>query len=521
MFVKTKIIINEKELTVYSEQPGNLLEIIVQAGVAIDAPCAGLGRCGKCRVNVQGELPPDNVEMAILSNAEISTGTRLACRKRHIPRDLTITIPFEMEEQVKAAYGIVSEDIGVAVDLGTTSIVISFINLSDGTIMAMHSILNPQRIYGADVVSRIDAGLDALVLEKMTVLTVSAIAREIDKMLLQIGIDANRIKSTYIAGNTTMEHIISGTDVSSLAKAPYKPVFTSMRHVPYLKAKLGIASGDVVLFPIIGGFVGGDTVASILACGMDISDEIIALIDIGTNAEIAVGNKSGIRVSSAPAGPAFEGGQIKHGMRAQAGAIEDIRIINDELTLYVKGDTEPEGICGSGLIRIVAELVKAGVITKSGELLDAESIQNNLSLRVIKKDGEQAFVLYKSYDSEICLYQSDIRALQLAKASIATGLKLITGQTGLKPSRLYVAGAFGNYLNPDDLTFIGVIPSYLAGNTYFIGDSVISGLKRFIINEPAVDMDMLLSNIKHIELADDPSFNKEFLSMLELTPKMQ
>ncbi len=519
MFVKTKIIVNDKELTIYSEHPGNLLEIIAQAGVAIDAPCGGLGRCGKCRVNVQGELPPDNVEMTILSSAEISTGTRLACRKRHIPKNLTITITSREEEPVTTTHTIVPVDISVAIDLGTTSIVIAFVNLSDGTIMAMHSILNPQRIYGADVVSRIKAGLDKLILEKMTLLTLSAITGEINKMLLEIGLDADSIKATYIAGNTTMEHIISGTDVSSLAKAPYKPAFNSIKHVPHLKANLGTTKGDLVLFPLIGGFVGGDTVASILACNMDISDEIIALIDIGTNAEIAVGNKSGIKVSSAPAGPAFEGGQIKQGMRAQSGAIEDMRIINDELTLYVKDDTEPKGICGSGLIRIVAELVRTGVISKSGELLDAESIQNNLSLRIIKKDGEQAFVLYKSYDNEICLYQSDIRALQLAKASIATGLKLLTWHSGLKPSRLYIAGTFGNYLNPEDLIFIGVIPSYLGGNTYFIGDSVISGLKRFITAEPAVDMDMLLSNIKHIELADDPSFNKEFLSMLELTKK--
>ncbi len=522
MFMKTRVMINNNEIMVHSEQPGNLLEIIAQAGSAIDAPCAGLGRCGRCRVHVQGELPPDHVETAVLSGDEISKGVRLACRKRNIPGNLTIVITSRGEGPVQTTHEkIIPVDIGVAIDLGTTSIVIAFVNLTDGTIMAMHSILNPQRIYGADVVSRIKAGLDRDVLGKMMTLTVSTISRDIETMLSEIGLDIGRITAIYGAGNTTMEHIVSGVNVSGLAKAPYKPAFVDMRHVSYLKSKLGLVGTDVVLFPNIGGFVGGDTVASILACGMDISGETFALIDIGTNAEIAVGNESGILVSSAPAGPAFEGGQIRQGMRAQAGAIEDLRIVDDELKLYVKGDTEPEGICGSGLMRTVTELVKAGVVTEGGELLDADRIDGNLSLRVVKKGGEQAFVLFRSSDREICLYQSDIRAFQLAKASIATGLKLVIERAGVKPVRLYIAGAFGNYLNPGDLEFIGVIPSYLARNTYFIGDSVISGLKRFIINKPVVDMDRLLSNIRHVELADDPSFNKEFLSMLSFNKKMQ
>ena len=521
MLVKTRISTNNHEVIVHAEEPGNILEIIVQAGIALDVPCAGLGRCGKCRVRVQGELPPDSVETAVLSGEEISEGIRLACRKRHIPGDLAITIPPVPQERIITAYGIVPVDIGVAIDLGTTSVVIAFINLSDGTIMAMHSILNPQRTYGADVVSRIKAGLDTGVLEKMMTLTVSSMTRDIEEMLSGIGLNGNRVKVIYVAGNTAMEHIISGTDVSSLAKAPYKPVFTGMRNLQYLKSKLGIAGTEVRLFPLVAGFVGGDTVASILACGMDVSGETIALIDIGTNAEIALGNAAGILVSSAPAGPAFEGGQIRHGMRAQPGAIEDIRIVDDEIDLQVKGNAVPEGICGSGLIRIVAELVRSGVITKEGELLDAGHIEGNLSLHSVKKGDEQAFVLYKSFDREICLYQSDVRALQLAKASIATGLELLIERSGLKPARLYIAGAFGNYLNPGDLAFIGMIPPYLAGDTLFIGDSVISGLKRFIMNEPVIDMDRLLSDIRHIELADDPAFNKKYLSMLALTPKVQ
>ncbi len=522
MLVKTRVSTNNHEVIVHAEQPGNILEIIAQAGIALDAPCAGLGRCGKCRVRVQGELPPDSVETAVLTVEEISEGIRLACRKRHIPADLAITIPpAPQEERIITAYGIVPVDIGIAIDLGTTSVVIAFINLSDGTIMAMHSILNPQRTYGADVVSRIKAGLDRGVLEKMMTLTVSSMTRDIEEMLSGIGLNGSRVKVVYIAGNTAMEHIISGMDVSSLAKAPYKPVFTGMRNIQYLKSKPGIAGAEVRLFPLISGFVGGDTVASILACGMDVSGETIALIDIGTNAEIALGNAAGILVSSAPAGPAFEGGQIRHGMRAQPGAIEDIHIVDDDVDLQVKGNAVPEGICGSGLIRIVAELVRSGVITEEGELLDAGHIEGNLSLRSVKKGDEQAFVLYKSFDREICLYQSDVRALQLAKASIATGLELLIERSGLKPARLYIAGAFGNYLNPDDLAFIGMIPPYLAGDTLFIGDSVISGLKRFIMNEPVVDMDRLLSDIRHIELADDPAFNKKYLSMLALTPRVR
>ena len=521
MLVKTRVSTNNHEVVVHAEQPGNILEIIVQAGISLDAPCAGLGRCGKCRVRVEGDLPPDRVETAVLSAEEISSGVRLACRKRHLPGDLAVTVPPAIQERMVTSSVIVPVDIGVAIDLGTTSIVTAFINLSDGTIMAMHSILNPQRTYGADVVSRIKAGLDPGILEKMTALTVNSLTRDLEEMLSGIGLQGNRVKTIYVAGNPAMEHIMSGTDVSGLAKAPYKPAFTGMKQLPSFQSKPDIAGTEARLFPLIAGFVGGDTIASILACGMDMSGETVALIDIGTNAEIAVGNAAGIVVSSAPAGPAFEGGQIRHGMRAQPGAIEDLRVVDDEIFLRVKGNTEPQGICGSGLIRIVSELVRSGVITNQGEILDAGHIEGNLSLRVAKKEGEQAFVLYKSLDREICLYQSDVRALQLAKASIATGLELLIERSGLEPARLFIAGAFGNYLDPDDLAFIGMVPHALAGDTLFIGDSVISGLKRFIMNEPVVDMERLLSVIRHIELADDPDFNKKYMSMLALAPKVR
>lgn len=515
----TQIIFKNKELIVHSEKPGNILEIITQAGIEIDAPCAGIGRCGKCKVITQGDLTPDSVEKAILSEQEINAGIRLACRKRTIPDNLVVILTSEYEQPIFTTSVVQSVDIGIAIDLGTTSIAIAFINLSDGTIMTVHSILNPQRIYGADVISRIKSAINTNVLNSMTQLTINAITKEIKRMLSSTGIEITNIKLIYIAGNTVMEHIIAGKDVSSLAKAPYKPLFTDVEPLPALRDSLGIKNIDVSLFPIIGGFVGGDTVASILASNMDISSEYIALIDIGTNAEIAIGNKSGIIASSAPAGPAFEGGQIIHGMRAQHGAIEDIRILDDEIKLYVKDDIEPEGICGSGLIRIVTELLKAGVINPSGELLEPENVGTNLSIKIVKKGNEQAFVLYKSFNREIALYQSDVRALQLAKASISTGFELLIQHAIEKPEKLYIAGAFGNYLIPDDLVYIGMIPSFLKDKAYFIGDSVILGLKRFIVNEPKVNMDTLLSSIKHIELANEPSFNKVFLSMLELSPQ--
>ncbi len=521
MVVKTKIILEDKELIVHSEQPRSILEIITQTGIDMDAPCAGLGRCGRCQVYICGELPPDEVEKAILSETEINAGIRLACRNRTIPDNLVIRVTKEHKEETQTIQKIMPVDIGVVIDLGTTTIAIAFINLSNATMITMHSILNPQRVYGADVISRIKSALDQEVLKNMMRITINAITAEIKRMLSDIGLDTEYIKKIYIAGNTTMEHIISGMDVSSLAKAPYRPLFTGFRSLPELNAALGLNNVEARLFPVVGGFVGGDTIASILACNMDMSDENIALFDIGTNAEIAIGNRSFILTSSAPAGPAFEGGQIRYGMRAQAGAIEGISIIDDELKLYVKSNKEPEGICGSGLIKIVAELLRAGVITTSGELIEPEKISGNLSISVVKKENEYAFVLYRSFNREIYLYQSDIRALQLAKASISAGFELTSRQAKTRAKKLYIAGAFGNYLDTNDLVLIGMIPLYLKDTTYFIGDAVISGLKRFLINEPRVDMDKLLSITKHFELANDPSFNNVFLSMLELTPKIQ
>ncbi len=514
--LKTRLVLHQRELTVYARDPGSLLEIIVQAGVAMDAPCAGIGRCGKCRVRVEGGLPPDNVERSLLPDDEIKSGIRLACRKRHLPSGLTIRLLQTEKDPARETYEVEPADMSIAVDLGTTTIVIAPINLSDGTVMAVRSILNPQRVYGADVVSRIKAALDRAVLDKMTEMTVDAISAEIRGILAAIGLGADRVRHIYVAGNTTMEHIVSGADVSGLAKAPYTPAFHDKRQVPNLASRSGVAAEIVELFPVIGGFVGGDTVASLLACAMDIADEPVALVDIGTNAEIAIGSRAGILVSSAPAGPAFEGGQIRHGMRAQDGAIEDLHLVQDSVSLDVRGGVAPAGICGSGLIRIVSELLKAGVITADGEMLRAGAIGSNLFLRVMERAGEQAFVLHRSYDREVSLYQSDVRALQLAKASIAAGLAVLMERTGVVPSSLYIAGAFGNYLRPDDLASIGMVPSGLAERTYFIGESVIAGIKRFVINRPAVDREGLLAHIRHIELADDTTFNRRFLSMLPL-----
>lgn len=518
MFIKSRILLNDKEYNLCTNNPCSLLEVIEQSGTITDAPCAGMGKCGKCKVMVYGNLQPDDLETELLTESEIKSGIRLACRKRIIPDGITIKIKTGEKPSLRTIYSITPSDIAVAIDLGTTTILISLVNLLDNNLIAVHSVPNPQRIYGADVISRIKSGLDGSTLLKMKYVTVNTIANGIEKLIKDIGIDRDRIRSIYIAGNTTMEHIIAGMDLSGLAKAPYKPAFINMLVLTELKTKLDIKIDDIYLFPLIAGFVGGDTIASILATDMDISEEPVALIDIGTNAEIVVGNRDNIYVSSSPAGPAFEGGQIKHGMRAQDGAIQNIVINDDSISLDVKGNTEPEGISGSGLIRIISELTKSKIITESGELLDPGHIANNLAIRSVHKNGEQAFMLYRSLNNEVYLYQSDIRALQLAKSGIAAGLKTLITRSGIKPSKLFLAGAFGNYLNPEDLVLIGMLPLSLASKTYFIGDSVISGLKRFILNEPEVDIEKLLSKIKHIELAQEPSFNKEFISMLELKP---
>ncbi|MHA1272022.1 MAG: ASKHA domain-containing protein [Promethearchaeota archaeon] len=411
---------------------------------------------------------------------------------------------------------------GMAFDIGTTTIVGYLVNLNNGKICAITSMLNPQTAYGEDLVTRLtfinqnQNGLDLL-----NDLIINALNKLISENCKKASIKREQIYDTVIVGNSVMHHIFLGLNPKNIAISPFVPAIRRGLNVDAKKLGLRINKGaKVYALPVIAGFVGADTVAVILASNIYNQDDFTLAIDIGTNGEIIVGNKHFLATGSCAAGPALEGAQIKHGMRAAEGAIDSVKI--DPKTLEISYTTilnkKPIGICGSGLIDAIAEMVKAKIVLRSGkfnqDLLDNEKfIQNG-------KDIE--FILVKKEESnigkEITLTQNDIRQIQMAKAAFYSGYRVIlkylkTNQNDLIPElkQILLAGAFGSYIKCENAKFIGMIPDLPDKNIKQIGNAAGIGAQMCLINKNLrKKAEKLIKDIQYVEIATKKEFQKEF-----------
>ncbi|MCK5562741.1 DUF4445 domain-containing protein, partial [Candidatus Bathyarchaeota archaeon] len=336
----------------------------------------------------------------------------------------------------------------------------------------------------------------------------------------QASADPNNIYEATIAGNTAMHHFLLGIQPKHLAFSPYTP---AVRKSTEVKAeKLGIKinrNGNVHVLPVIAGFVGADAVGDVLSSGIHESAELSLLLDIGTNTEAFVGNADDILSCSCASGPAFEGAHIKHGMKAVTGAIEKVRIIPDtyEVEYETIDDVKPVGLCGSAMVDIVAEMLKSGIINHHGRLnRDIETSR----LKTVDKVPE--FVLAweneTSTEKEITVTQKDIGEIQLAKAAMFTGCSILMKRKNVKKEnfdRVFIAGAFGNYINPENAKFIGLVPDVPTEKIEFVGNTAITGAKMVLVSREARETAEALSKrIRYLELAADPSFSSEFSQAL-------
>jgi len=412
---------------------------------------------------------------------------------------------------------------GIAVDIGTTTVAGLLVNLNSGEILGASARTNPQVQHGADVVSRIDfaettGGLTQLQQE------INACLNEIiGELVHKGGIQPENIYEVTLAGNTTMNHLFHGIPCGNIARAPYIPVFRGGMNLTAHHAHLKINSqGNVFTLPNIAGFVGADTTAAILASGMPESDEIQLLVDIGTNGEIALGNKDRIIVCSTAAGPAFEGARISCGMRGTTGAVEKV-VINDDLELSIIGDQNPLGICGSGVIDVVAELLKIQAIDETGRLLSGEEIPFPLAPPIKRRiqaaeNGNRFILTNADGQSPIFFSQRDIREVQLAKAAIRTGIEILLSEFSLTAEAItavLLAGAFGNYIRPAQAQAIGLLPEIPLDRIKFIGNAAIEGALRVLLS---VDERALLEDvarqIEYVELSARPDFQEEYMSAM-------
>jgi len=466
----------------------------------VEFPCGGRQRCKGCRVRVvRGTIPVTPEQEALLSREELDAGWRLACTGK-AEGDLTLELG-QWEAAILADNSIFDftprEGLGVAVDLGTTTIVAQLLDLANAHVLAVRSALNLQARHGADVMSRVGFAIQSEGLERLSALVRHQIGRLIDELVEAAHAARQPIERVTVVGNTVMHHLFCGIDITPLSVYPFEPVRDGLEMFRARELGWNISGDPLVRFlPCLGGFVGSDILAGILATRLAESDALLGLVDLGTNGEIVIGNRERVLCASTAAGPAFEGARISMGMRASTGAISAVNVEGDRMRCHVLGEVTPRGICGSGLVDAVAAGLDLGLVQPSGRLRNGA----NGSLMLCEP---------------VAITQTDIRELQLAKGAIAAGIRLLLARWGAEPTdftRLYLAGAFGNYVNRASARRIGLLNFPLemvkpAGNTALLG----AKLALFNEGDEEFDYSRLRSQTQHITLNTEPDFQDVFV----------
>lgn len=486
MKVNVTVLMDGRETVIPAQTGETILEALARAGIAVSAPCGGLGRCRKCAVRATGEL-------ACEDGARLDGQTVLACRTR-LTGDARVRVSESKAEILKTGVSAGEETdgeagLGVSVDVGTTTLAAYLVERSTGRVLASDARLNPQRPHGADVISRLSFAIES---EENAALLQREILAAIDEMtrsmLERAGRAGEEIRCRALVGNTVMMHLLGGYPARPLAFAPFTPAYTALHE----KELGGVRT---ILGGCISGYVGADTLAVALACGLDERDENAMLIDIGTNGEIMLKKDGRCFACSCAAGPAFEGAHIACGTGAVAGAIDHARVENGEIVYTTIGGGEATGICGSGLIDLTAALLERGDITPMGRM--AGDVR--LSERVY-------------------LARSDIREVQLAKAAIASGIRILAEQAGAALAdieKVYLAGGFGNFIGLDSACRIGLLPAALRAKIVPVGNAAGSGSVRLLVSEQARRRaEALRQATRCVELAATPDFNDVYTDEL-------
>lgn len=463
----------------------------------VEFPCGGRGRCKGCRLRVlSGGMPITADDRQRLSAVEVEAGWRLACRAV-VTGDVTLEIAqweaWILGDQSQLPFQS-RPGLGVAVDLGTTTLAVQLLDLATGNVLAVATAMNSQAVHGADVMSRVHFAVH----ENGATRLRDLIRRQIGELIAGLCREAARdetIVEVILVGNTAMQHFFCGRDVQPLAQAPFES--RELGEARFAGAELGwaIAADATVRFlPSLGGFVGSDLLAGILATRLAEADSLVALIDLGTNGEIVVTDGARVLCASTAAGPAFEGARISMGMRAATGAISEVTVRDQALVCRVLGGGEPRGICGSGLVDAVACGLDLGWITPSGRPASGGPLP---------------------LAGPVELAPRDIRELQLAKGAITAGLRLMVEQPGFTLDaleRIHLAGAFGNYISRANARRIGLLPFpqeriQPAGNTALLGAKMV--LLRTV--DFGAFWDELRPRVEHVPLNEDPRFHEVYV----------
>ncbi|MDR2051883.1 MAG: ASKHA domain-containing protein [Treponema sp.] len=540
----------EKQTTLKAEKGQKIIEAARRGGIKIETPCNGLGTCGKCGVRdagtgefilaCQGTIEGDAAY--ILRDYE-NENDSLRILSEGSSFDYSLE-PFITKRFVKGRtevyggeelWGLEDHDTsgllyGIAVDIGTTTIVANLVDIAGGKCLASVSALNPQAHYAQDVLGRIhfagrDGGLQVLYrafIEKLNQI--------IGDLIWKTKIKAAHIYELVYSGNTTMLHLACNVDPSGLGKYPYTPAIYGGCHV--MAKDLAVSPfARIYLPPVISAYVGADITSGLLITRLEERKGSVLFIDIGTNGEMAFAKDGRIAASSTAAGPAFEGMNISCGMRASAGAVESFAVNGDGSCVYAvigggKNRAEAAGICGSGLLDIAGELVRTGVIDSRGRFVppDKGSYSDLLKERMGQIEGKNAFFI----TGGVYLAQKDIRQIQLAKGAIRCGIEMLlsrfafaagagddAGDSPADIDEIIIAGSFGYHLNEESLLNIGLLPPRCRGKISFAGNTSLSGAEAFLLNASfRRKMKEVTAGVEKIELAQDAEFERTFIKYM-------
>jgi uncharacterized 2Fe-2S/4Fe-4S cluster protein (DUF4445 family) len=415
----------------------------------------------------------------------------------------------------------------IAFDLGTTTVVATLLDLDSGQPLAVRSMLNRQQPFGADVITRVSATMmEPEALGRLQELAQATLAELTAEVCAEAGVEAEEVYEITVCGNQTMMQLALGIDPEPLSMAPF--VVASPSFPDAKAADFGVPvhpRAHAYVFPSLGAYVGGDIVAGMLATGLTRDQRLRLFIDVGTNSEIALGSSERVLATAAPAGPAFEAAQIRCGMRAAEGAIEGVKIKEDTLTLEVIGDTEPAGLCGSGVVDVVAELVHNGLLDHSGRFAEAEAVaasgRPQLAERFAMIGKERIFVLHPrgtGPEDSVFISQRDVRELQFAKASIATGWQILLRDLGVEASdiqQVLLAGSFGAYLTPLSAVRIGLVPKLALPRIISAGNVAGEGAKIAALSaRERAEADAIVHEVQYVELSGRADFNDLFIDQL-------
>jgi uncharacterized 2Fe-2S/4Fe-4S cluster protein (DUF4445 family) len=517
---------------------------LAEKGLLIRSDCGGQGLCGKCLVQIEALepnrlAPPDASERDSLGPQLLKAGYRLACRI-DVESPLTVRLPQAASlhypgrppaptRQKKTSFNATSPlpppvQSGVAVDLGTTTIGLYLCDLEARQVVASAFLRNPQAIYGADVMSRIGAACIFKTRQKLQNMVIQAIETGTLSLCQALNLAPHKVVQMVIVGNPTMIHLLVGEDPTSIGRYPFEPAFVDPRQIA--PGDLGfdvLGSTAVHTLPFASGFVGSDVIAAALATEMEKQPAGTLLVDIGTNGEILLAGTDGFWATSCATGPAFEGAMIHHGMEAVDGAIQGVKIDphNHAVALAIvhsaaSAPPKPAGLCGSGVVSTVAELLRANILLPDGRF-NHEATSPHLKTATALGTAFELASPEKSFSGRsILLTQKDIRAIQLAKGALKAGIDLLCCQAGLdRPQQILMAGAFGNHIDPQDAIAIGMFPEVSGKGPTAIGNAAGDGAVLALLDPQfRRQAQQLARTIKVVDLVHHPDFEKTFIKAL-------